>query len=117
MFTMKWLGTVLLLAVTAGDACAAERQLSGDEITSLITDQSLYAGSNAEIEQIFQSNGNTFYIENGSSSRGTWFVKDNQYCSVWPPNPSEACYAVLVEGENVIFVSSSGQRFPMRTSK
>ncbi len=98
-------------------AVAQDTQLSGSEITALLGDHSLYAGSNGEIEQIFQKQGLTFYLQNKASSQGTWRVRDNLYCSIWPPNPAESCFTVLRNGDAVTFVSSAGKHFGMVISK
>jgi hypothetical protein len=95
-------------------AAAAETALTGAEITTVLSERSLYADG---VEQIFRKSGQTFYLQNGSSSSGSWKVEGDQYCSVWPPNPAWACYGVLQDGDSIIFVSRSGQRYPMRLSK
>jgi hypothetical protein len=111
------------LAIAGLVACAfpawAENgvALSGQEIVALLSDRSLYAGKPGEIEQIFQTQGTTFYLVNGQSSNGTWRVVKDQYCSVWPPNPTEVCYDVARDGDAVNFVSRYGKVFPMRLAK
>lgn len=57
--------------------------------------------------QHFAAGGTTRYREgDGPTSRGTWRVNARgQYCSVWPPSPTEACYDVLVKGNNILWKS------------
>jgi len=59
--------------------------------------------------QFFSTSGSTRYREgNGPESRGTWLVDGSgRYCSVWPPSTREACYEVLVEGNNVFWKSGN----------
>ena len=92
-------------------ASAAEVKLSGPDISKLLTEKSLYAEG---VEQIFRASGQTFYLQNGSSSAGSWKVQGDQYCSVWPPNPSWACYDVMEDGGTVTFIAKDGKRFPMK---
>ena len=58
--------------------------------------------------QFFSASGTTKYKEgNGSVSNGSWRVnKKGQYCSVWAPSPTEACYDVLVDGIDVYWKST-----------
>jgi hypothetical protein len=53
----------------------------------------------------FAAGGSMRYREgNGRQSRGTWRVHSTgQYCSVWPPSPTEACYDVLVKDNNLLW--------------
>ena len=57
--------------------------------------------------QYFAPGGATRYREgDGPASAGTWRVNaQGQYCSVWPPSPTEACYDVRVKGLNVLWFS------------
>ena len=97
---------------------ASENVVKSPELETLFTDVSLYGvGDNAQVEQIFQKSGVTFYLENGSSTQGNWKIENDKYWSQWPPNPSWACYDVLRDGDVVTFVSSTGKRTPMSLKK
>ncbi len=63
--------------------------------------------------QHFDISGSTRYREgDGPQSLGTWSVNAmGQYCSVWPPSPTEACYDVLVKGNNLLW-KSGGKLHP-----
>lgn len=104
----------LLLLLFSLPAHAAEVALKGDEIEAVLAERSLYADG---VEQIFRKSGQTFYLQNGSSSAGSWKVEGGDYCSVWPPNPAWACYDVLRDGDTITFVGKDGGRFPMRLSR
>lgn len=105
---------VSLLLLICGKAYAAEAPLSGADIAALLAERSLYADG---VEQVFRKSGQTFYLQNGSSSAGSWKVEGDNYCSQWPPNQAWSCYAVLRDGNAVIFVSRDGKRFPMQLNR
>jgi len=97
---------------------ASESIVKSPELEKLFTDVSLYGvGDKAQVEQIFQKSGVTFYLEGSNSSQGNWKIENNKYCSQWLPNPSWACYDVLRDGDAVTFVSSTGTRTPMSLKK
>jgi hypothetical protein len=111
---MKRLLTASIVLLNGSAGMAAEAKLSGAEILSLLSDQTL-AGAEAgsKIEQIFQKGGLTLYTDNGAQSQGEWKVEEDQYCSVWPPSTFWACYDVLRDGARVTFVSRGGKQTPM----
>jgi hypothetical protein len=42
--------------------------------------------------QVFEAGGATTYVEQGSETRGEWYVDDgDRFCSFWPPT-YRACY-------------------------
>lgn len=99
-------------------AQAEEIILKAAEISTLLTDIVLQGESNGQpANQIFQKSGATFYNAGGSQSQGTWKVEGDQYCSVWPPNPSWACYDVARDGDRVTFIAKSGKRTEMSLAK
>jgi hypothetical protein len=104
--------TAVFLAPQA--AWAKSVKLAAAEITAVLSDQSLYAGEQGEIEQIFQKSGQTFYLDHGNSSQGTWKVENDKYCSQWPPSQSWSCYDVIRDSDAITFVSGTGKSFPMR---
>jgi hypothetical protein len=115
MLRITLLTTNLLFST---QAIAAETILKTAEITALLTDVVLNAEDNGQpANQIFQKNGVTFYNAGGSQSQGAWKVEGNQYCSIWPPNPSWACYDVARDGDKVTFIAKSGKRFEMSLTK
>ncbi len=102
----------------ASSALANEVILKGAEVKNLLTDVVLMGESSGQpASQIFQKSGATFYNAGGSQSQGAWKVEGDQYCSVWPPNPSWACYDVARDGDKVTFISNSGKRTEMSLTK
>ena len=103
-----------LLVIMSSNAFAAET-LTGDEIRKVLSGVTLEGESHgAPVQQVFQANGQTFELVNGSSSAGNWDVRDNRYCSVWPPNPSWSCYDVLLDGQTITFRADDGTLYPMK---
>jgi hypothetical protein len=93
---------------------AADEKLSGALITTKLKDQILTAESDGhKIEQIFQASGLTIYIVDGQQSIGQWRVQGDQYCSVWPPSEHWVCYDVVAKANEITFISSRGERYPM----
>ncbi len=107
----------LALILQLSHVLAADRHLKDAEIAVLLSNQSLYSGAHGQIEQIFQNNGQTFYLEGSGSSQGFWSVEQNQYCSTWPPNPTKACFKVVDREGEVIFISKFGKEFTFRKTK
>ncbi len=59
--------------------------------------------------QSFAADGETiFFATDGKQSIGHWRVQAGQYCSVWPPSDTWACYEVKVAGAEVDFVAADG---------
>ena len=76
-----------LSAAHAGDA----KKLDKAEINALLpsivsTDDVSY--------QTFDASGRTYYEGQRGPSYGSWQVRDDQYCSQWPPSPTWVCYDV-----------------------
>lgn len=114
---MRKVGLILLALLPSSAAQAAEH-LTGPEITALLADVSLFGEQNgAAVEQIFRASGQTFYLVNGASSFGTWEVRGNAYCSLWPPNPAWACYTVTRDGPDIAFTAKNGTVFLMHARR
>ena len=120
---MKRLATLLFagllsLSVSAmelGDAKPPTQQ----QLQQLLTGNTLRGEWDGRpFTQHFAAGGSTRYREgDGPQSLGTWSVNaKGQYCSVWPPSPTEACYDVLVKGNNVLW-KSGGKLHPSTVSE
>ena len=56
-----------------------------DQISVAVTAASLEYDDGAS--QVFESNGNTTYVEAGRPTRGEWSIDDDgHFCSFWPPS-------------------------------
>ena len=80
------------------------RMLSGEEITEALTNKHLVFTS---AEQWFYASGRTLYNA-GQDSWGYWAVRDDRYCSQWPPSDRWDCYDVSVHGMVVRFIADDG---------
>lgn len=79
-------------------------QLSGAEITAFLIDTHL---KYTVARQHFGADGQTLY-DAGRPSWGSWGVRGDQYCSVWPPSDHWACYDVNQNGDMIQFIASDG---------
>ncbi|WP_170759325.1 hypothetical protein [Ruegeria lacuscaerulensis] len=96
----------LILVLWPGVLAADEfRQLTGDEILAALAGQKLDYGDG--VWQSFDETMQTQYFS-GRPNTGRWAVRDDQYCSIWPPSDFWACYDVQQSGDVVRFVDDSG---------
>jgi hypothetical protein len=101
----------LALCLLGLPALAGERKLNGAEIHQTLSSHTLKGSSDSgDWSQDFDPSGRTTYSQGNNNSPGRWEVRDDQYCSVWPPNPSWSCYDVTVDGDVITFVTKSGGR-------
>lgn len=81
------------------------KTLTGAEIETALTDRTLDYGS---ATQVFKASGRTLYSVAGRDSWGSWAVREDQYCSVWPPSDLWACYDIQAKPGAVRFVGAQG---------
>ena len=101
-------GFYLVLALALCGPAAAEdwTKLDGDGVSKALTERKL--GYDDGASQTFRAGGATYYDSGGQQSSGRWDVRGDQYCSVWPPSDSWACYEVEVMGMEIRFVAADG---------
>ncbi|WP_136659312.1 hypothetical protein [Nitratireductor sp. XY-223] len=85
---------ILFTIFLSATAFAEERRLSGDEIANLLPAITASIGT---VHQTFESNGDTVFTQGSRVSSGRWRVRDNLYCSTWPPSDAWRCYEVRFE--------------------
>ena len=96
----------LILTLWPGVLAAEEfRKLSGDEILAALTGQKLDYGEG--VWQTFSDTMSTQYFS-GRPSAGRWAVREDRYCSVWPPSDLWGCYDVQQSGDVIRFVDNTG---------
>lgn len=81
-------GWVAIFALMAGPGWAEWRPLAGPEIVDALTGARLVHES---ATQAFYASGRTLY-DAGRPSWGYWEVREDRYCSQWPPAGGWACY-------------------------
>ena len=99
--------TMLCMALWAGPFAAQEapwQPMAGAEITQALTGPVV---DYANAWQDFRASGRTLYPA-AAEPWGSWAVRGNQYCSMWPPSDLWACYDVEGRGDAVRFVGPAG---------
>jgi hypothetical protein len=99
--------TVALLAISAGLSpvlalAQGWERLDGHGIATALTARVL--GYPDGTLQDFFKDGRTLYGE----SWGRWEVRDDRYCSQWPPSDRWDCYAVDRNGLDIRFTDDKG---------
>lgn len=110
---------VILLMSLPGRPRADEIQLNGGEISRVLTGVTTVAErpDGHEIRQTFYASGRTLYVD-VEPSWGRWEVRDDLYCSQWPPQQGWVCYHVAVwqrDGADwIVWTGESGTRYEAR---
>ena len=102
---MRQIATAVCLLLLPLQAAADWTRLDGAGITAALTDRVLDYGA---ATQDFRPSGRTLYNA-GRDSWGYWDVRDNRYCSQWPPADGWACYDVDLHSDGRLrFVGDAG---------
>ena len=65
--------------------------------------------------QTFDAAGVTVYTAAGeAASEGRWRVREDRFCSQWPPAPAWVCYDMFRDGDVVVFIGEDGEQWPAR---
>ncbi|MEM8977867.1 MAG: hypothetical protein AAGD04_00125 [Pseudomonadota bacterium] len=104
---------LILCSIWAGPTYADFAKLSGPEIAQTLADSTLQYET---AKQRFYASGKTLY-ESSEDSWGNWAVREDRYCSQWPPGETWDCYDVLKDGAQIRFLddygnASDGTRLP-----
>lgn len=112
--TRRGLCGALLATTLFAAAGAAPRPLGTDEIRSLLTGNTVHGTwAGREYFSFFDANGWTTYVEPGKSeSLGRWQAHDDKYCSRWGEAGNESCYALELDGDSLLWITSDGKRYP-----
>lgn len=102
----------LLIASTA--ALAVPHPMTTDEIRAALTGNTVHGTwAGREYFSYFEADGWTFYVEPGKpQTRGRWQAAGDKYCSKWGEMGTEICYALEMDGEQLLWVTSEGARYP-----
>lgn len=113
MTRTRLIGT-LVVCLLALPALAAPKPLATDEIRTLLTGNTVHGTwAGREYFSYFEANGWTTYVQPGKpSSLGRWQAHDDKYCSKWGEGGSESCYALEMDGDTLLWVTSAGERYP-----
>ena len=99
LIVFAWLCSCAL--AQAGDVW---EPMSGAEITHVLTDRKLQY---PQAWQDFRASGRTLYNA-GADSWGYWAVRGGQYCSMWPPSDTWACYDMARSEDRLRFIGAAG---------
>jgi hypothetical protein len=104
------------LCLLALPALAASKPLGTNDIRALLAGNTVHGTwAGKEYFSYFEANGWTTYVEPGKpSSQGRWQAHDNKYCSKWGEMGSETCYALEMDGDTLLWVTSEGARYPSK---
>ncbi len=103
---------ILFLVICAGPVVAGDWQkLNGAEIEFALTARTL-GYEKEKATQDFFDDGRTLY-NMAIPSWGRWRVKENKYCSLWPPSTIWVCYDLERHKFGLLlrFVSKDGHIF------
>ncbi|MEJ8560895.1 hypothetical protein QTO30_06445 [Yoonia sp. GPGPB17] len=96
---------LMVLLLLPGSVFADDwKSMDGAEIAEVLTDQTVIY-ENAT--QRFYASGRTLYSA-GQDSWGYWVVRDDQYCSQWPPGDQWDCYDIAKMEGMIRFIGIDG---------
>jgi hypothetical protein len=106
----------LALCLLALPTLAAPKPLGTDDIRALLTGNTVHGSwAGKEYFSYFEASGWTTYVEPGKpSSQGRWQAHADKYCSKWGEMGSETCYALEMDGDTLLWVTSAGTRYPSK---
>jgi hypothetical protein len=102
---MRMTMALVVLLCGTGPALADDWEaLDGPAIAAALTSRAL--GYPDGTLQDFRADGSTQYAD----SAGRWEVRDDRYCSLWPPSDRWTCYAVERRRIDIRFTAEDGTR-------
>lgn len=111
---LKSLLALVALLAAATAALAAPRPMTTDEIRAALSGNTVHGTwAGREYYSFFEANGWTTYVEPGKpSTQGRWQAHADKYCSKWGEMGNETCYALELDGNQLLWVTSEGVRYP-----
>jgi hypothetical protein len=105
----KLIAVVFLLSVPLAALAEDWTHLKGSDLTNALNARHLVFENGAT--QGFGEDGSTRYT-GGGPTMGQWRIRDDQYCSVWPPSDSWTCYDVerSADGKSLRFTGPGGDQ-------
>ena len=96
---------LILTAVLWPGAALAWEPLTGPAITEALSGRSVIF--DPLTFQTFHATGLTDFVTERDST-GRWEVREDRYCSSWPPSGTWTCYGVEREGDLIRFIGPDG---------
>lgn len=100
----------VMVCCAAAPALAQDwRPLAGDDIAAALAERTLIYDPELQVQQRFFASGRTEYTF-GNPRWGWWEVRDDAYCSLWPPSDEWECFALALsaDGRSVRFTGVAG---------
>ena len=108
---------VFMMSVLAFSAAHADlKRLDGTGISAALDGKTISGERDGKAwVQTFDAGGVTVYTVAGeAASEGRWRVREDRFCSQWPPAPAWACYDMFRDGDVVVFIGEDGEQWPAR---
>ena len=102
--------------LAASPARAEPERMDGAAIAAALDGQTISGERDGKAwVQTFDEGGVTVYTAAGeAASEGRWRVREDRYCSQWPPSPAWACHDMFRDGDVVVFIGEDGEQWPAR---
>ena len=106
----------MTLALAIPAAHADLKRMDGAGIAAALDNKTISGERNGKAwVQTFDAAGVTVYTAAGdAASEGRWRVREDRFCSQWPPAPAWVCYDMFRDGDVVVFVGEDGEEWPAR---
>ena len=106
----------MTLALAVSVAHADLKRLDGAGIAAALDGKTISGERDGKAwVQTFDAAGLTVYTAAGeAASEGHWRVREERFCSQWPPAPAWVCYDMFGDGDVVVFVGEDGVERPAR---
>ena len=102
-----------IIIITAGNGTvAAERKLTGAEITSMFTNATVYwKWDRWDAITIFKAGGAMQGTIGNRSDTGRWWVSGEKYCRQWNQwnNAKKRCATIGIDGDKAVYHFDDGQ--------
>lgn len=104
---------LLCCAVAYSGVVLAEQNLSGAEISALVTDKTFevnYTQFNIDLRMFFANDGKALAVSDMGTRRGHWRIDADRFCLSWGPR-AETCSTILPLGNGMFKLISNGNEF------
>jgi hypothetical protein len=104
------------LCLLALPTLADPRALGTEDIRALLTGNTVHGTwAGKDYFSYFGPDGSTTYVVPGQpATRGRWQAHGDRYCSRWSEVGAETCYALEMDGDTLLWVTSEGVRYPSK---
>ncbi|HSG94520.1 MAG TPA: hypothetical protein VLA28_03305 [Afifellaceae bacterium] len=110
------IAVIMALALAMSAAHADLTRMDAATITAALNGKTISGERGGKTwVQTFDAAGVTVYTAAGeAASEGRWRVREDRFCSQWPPSPAWACYDMFADDDVIVFVGEGGEQWPAR---